>query len=111
MIDAIVVDTNVLVVANRKAEHASAECVLVCIGQLTAIQKREKMIAIDNMFHILNEYRRNCNSSGQPGVGDAFLKWLFRNMANPACCEQVPITQNGRKAPRFSAGDISPASR
>ena len=34
----------------------------------------------------------NLSLSGQPGAGDAFMKWVFQNQANESHCELVPIT-------------------
>jgi hypothetical protein len=58
-------------------------------------------IALDTSRLILREYMRNLSSSGQPGVGDAFLKWVHRNQNNPQRCEQVRITPSGDDPPSF----------
>lgn len=87
-----VVDTNVLIVANNKAPQASLECVLSCIEYLNNLRKSD-ILVIDNNWLIINEYRRKNSVSGQPGVGDAFLKWVLTNRTNSKHCEEVPITQ------------------
>lgn len=86
-----IVDTNVPVVANGRAEQVSIVCVLACAQQLQQITQQGKLI-LDNQWHILREYMRHLSPSGQPGVGDAFLKWVFNNIANPARIETVSIT-------------------
>ncbi len=86
-----VVDTNVAVVANGKTEQASPDCVLACFGWLNDIMKGQHMLVIDDSWHILGEYGKNLRSEGQPGAGDAFLKWVLVNRDNPRHCEQVPI--------------------
>ena len=43
-------------------------------------------------MRIFKEYRRLLSPSGQPGVGDAFFKWLWDNQANPKRCRQIGIT-------------------
>ncbi len=92
----LIVDTNVLVVANgRDTPQASSECVKNCITQLRAIQNHQFILVLDNRFLIIKEYRKNASDSGQPGLGDKFLKWLLINLANPRCCQQVPITPMG----------------
>lgn len=86
-----VVDTNVPVVANRSSKQASPECVKTCavrLGELT----REGQVVLDDKWLILKEYMAHLRSSGQPGVGDAFLKWVLTNLCNPKFCEQVAIT-------------------
>ena len=57
------------------------------------------ILRLDNDWHILGEYEGQLRSEGQPGVGDAFLKWVLNNRSNPARCRLVPITRldgNGR---------------
>lgn len=86
-----VVDTNVAVVANGRHPMASPECVKQCIKQLEGIRRRER-VAIDDGWRILGEYRKNLSESGQPGVGDRFLKWLLQNHANHQRCAKVTLT-------------------
>jgi hypothetical protein len=87
-----IVDTNVLIVANNKAPQASPECVLSCAQYLNNPRKSD-ILVIDSDWLIIGEYRRKNSDSGQPGVGDAFLKWVLTNRTNPKHCEQVHITQ------------------
>ena len=88
---AVVIDTNVLAVANDKAEQAGPDCVLACISALEQARKR-KLVVVDSGMRIFEEYRRNSSLAGQPGLGDVFLKWLWANQANPKHCAQVEIT-------------------
>jgi hypothetical protein len=87
-----IVDTNVLIVANHKAPQASPECVLSCVQYLNNLRKSD-ILVIDSDWLIIGEYQRKNSDSGQPGVGDAFLKWVLTNRTNPKHCEQVHITQ------------------
>lgn len=91
--NAVIIDTNVLQVANGRETQAPSECAMMCVEALTNAQ--QQIIALDNHWLILTEYKKNANTSGQPGVGDAFLLWLLRNQANPLHCEMVPITPLG----------------
>ena len=86
-----IVDTNVLVVANQKAPQASPTCVIACIQKLRQIQQ-EQILVIDDSWRILNEYKKQAYEVGQPGVGDAFLKWVLVNQANRDRCHPIPIT-------------------
>ncbi|GAB4421675.1 MAG: hypothetical protein Kow00106_18700 [Anaerolineae bacterium] len=86
-----IVDTNVPVVANRRSEQASLECVYACAHQLKQITREGKLV-LDDRWLILREYMRQLSPSGQPGVGDAFLKWVLNNIANPTRIEAVSIT-------------------
>jgi hypothetical protein len=88
-----VIDTNVLIVANnRESEQASPECVISCVRWLQRFEK-SGILVIDSNWLILKEYRRKVNQSGQPGVGDAFLKWILINRTNPQHCELVKLNQ------------------
>ncbi len=91
-----VIDTNVLIVANGNAEHASLDCLSHCIAALQ--EARQEIVVIDDSFRIFNEYQHEVSPSGQPGLGDAFLLWLLQNRANPLCCETVSLTPNDRNS-------------
>lgn len=92
----VIVDTNVPLVANRFS-HASEDCAEICADRLEQITKGEIKLALDyraldGQRYIIDEYRNKLNPSGQPGVGDAFLKWVEINWANDDCCDRVEIT-------------------
>ena len=89
MIEDVVVDTNVAVVANCQTEQASEMCIESCIDALQSF-RNEACFLVDDRNLILDEYRKHLKFSGQPGVGDAF--WLWDNQANEAHCRKVPIT-------------------
>jgi len=93
-LSSVVIDTNVLAVANRRAPQANAACVLACVERLLAIQ-REGRVSIDDGFRILYEYGGHASRSGQPGVGDAFFKWVHLNQGNPDRCDRVLIHPRG----------------
>lgn len=88
----VIVDTNVLNVANNKSHQAPPQCVINCISKLDDIKKGQ-ILVIDDKWRILNEYKKKVSSLGQPGMGDAFLKWVLTNQGNPNHCEQVSITE------------------
>ncbi len=87
----VIVDTNVPITANGDAEQASPACQLACITALRTIQAQRR-ISVDQTGLILQEYRRHLSPNGQPGLGDAFFKWLWNNQANPQVCVPVQIT-------------------
>lgn len=90
--NAFVVDTNVAVVANGRSEQASPGCVLTCVESLESI-KNDGIVVLDDGMRILHEYMKNLNMSGQPGVGDAFMKWVWSIQAVDDRCERVTIHQ------------------
>jgi len=91
----VVIDTNVLVVANGRHERAQAQCVEACIDALEGA--RRDPVVIDDSQLILDEYRRHCTLSGQPGLGDAFFKWLWSRQADPRHCRRVQITPHAKR--------------
>lgn len=88
---AVVVDTNVAMVASRLAPNADERCVGACIKRLYAIRNSGRLI-LDDRGLILREYTRNLGLSGQPGAGHAFAKWAHDHQAIPARVRQVFIT-------------------
>ena len=86
----VVIDTNVAVVANGKTEQAGPGCILNCIVRLRQVQN-ESRVLLDDKNLILTEYRNLLSFSGQPGLGDAFFKWLFDNQANPEHCRRIAV--------------------
>jgi hypothetical protein len=87
---AVVVDTNVAVVANQKTPQASPDCLQACLNALPRITEKG-IVVLDDAMHILKEYMDNLSLSGQPGLGDAFLKWVW-NHQGTVRCERVHIT-------------------
>ncbi len=88
-----VVDTNVTVVANGKADHVELKCMFTCIDSLEQIRKNHRLL-LDDKHLILKEYQKNLSPSGQPGPGDAFFKWVWDNQENPKYCQKVCVTPN-----------------
>ena len=88
----VVIDTNVLLVANQQHADVSTDCVTECVQRLQAMEKAGVTV-IDDGFRILGEYRHKTSLNSPKGVGDVFLKNLFRNLANPLRVEQVSLTE------------------
>jgi hypothetical protein len=91
----VVIDTNVAVAANGRNTHASVGCAAACARLLQSAMQSGSVV-IDDRRLILSEYLNNLRSIGQPGAGDAFLKWILINNANSARCVQISITETGR---------------
>ena len=94
-----VVDTNVPIVANRKSDM-SLDCALACVRALHEIMVSGR-IALDSGRIIIGQYMSHLLASGQPGVGDKFLKWVLTHQANPARCVSVPVTPKAGDPPSF----------
>jgi hypothetical protein len=97
----VVVDTNVPVVSNGKTPHVDVRCVKACIDELTIIREKQRIL-VDNRGLIFGEYRRRLSPSGQPGVGDAFFKWLWENQGNSEHCIAIPITPSDEDGENFA---------
>lgn len=88
---AVVVDTNVALTANGRAEQAGPDCQLACLNRLASV-KRAGRVVLDRTGLILDEYLKQQPHGSPRGAGDAFLVWVNDNQANPAMCELVDIT-------------------
>ncbi|PZO36983.1 MAG: hypothetical protein DCF19_20070 [Pseudanabaena frigida] len=87
-----IVDTNVLLVASKKASQASEICELACEKHLQNLMNAGVLV-IDSHWLIIKEYMHKNSQSGQPNAGDKFLKWVLLNHTNTDRCEKVSITQ------------------
>jgi hypothetical protein len=90
-----VVDTGVLVVANGRSVGVDWDCVRACVDALDAA--RRGVLVLDRGMLIFQEYQAYGSFSGQPGVGDAFFKWVVDNRYNEGACELVPITDHAER--------------
>ncbi len=88
-----IVDTNVILVANRQHADVSEDCIVSCAQRLQEIVS-DGRIAIDDAYRILNEYQNKTQPRVGKRPGDAFVKWLLRNNANPSRCDQVPLVDH-----------------
>jgi hypothetical protein len=89
----LVVDTNVILVANRQHADVSEMCILACAKRLQEIVTSGR-IAIDDGYRILKEYQNKTQPQVGKRPGDAFVKWLLRNNANPSRCDQVVLVEH-----------------
>ncbi|RKU18713.1 hypothetical protein C6501_02395 [Candidatus Poribacteria bacterium] len=90
--NAVIVDTNVLVIANGEADHASSDCIEHCRDRLEIILSRPEKVVIDDGWRILGEYDDNTKPNTRKGIGDLFVKTLMQNQGNPSICQIVHIT-------------------
>lgn len=88
----VVIDTNVLLVANRRHDGVSAPCIAACVQRLKSIRETDTVV-LDDGRRIISEYARNLQTTRQPGVGDEFIKWLAQNQANVDRVHQVPLDE------------------
>ncbi|MGA2657291.1 MAG: hypothetical protein ABSH34_07200 [Verrucomicrobiota bacterium] len=96
-----VVDTNVAVVANGRSGQAGDSLVEKCIDAILELAGRGGLV-LDDGGLIFDEYRQNLSLSGQPGTGDAFMKWVHDHQWNPGLCERRTITCLDEDGPDFN---------
>lgn len=89
----VVVDTNVILTANRQHADVSESCIVACAQRLYDVVAGGR-VAIDDDYRILKEYQNRTTPHVGKRPGDAFVKWLLRNNANPARCDQVKLLSN-----------------
>ena len=77
----VIIDTNVMVVANGKAAapQARCKCIIRCRARLAEILKGTEMILLDDKKRMIQEYKNNLNATGR-GHGDRFWQELVRRM-------------------------------
>lgn len=97
--DAVVIDTNVLLIANGSHAGSTQKCREICVESLLQRQ-RAGVVVIDEAYRILEEYSHKTRPNQPKGVGDAFLKWLLQNQANGMRVHRVTIHQTS--ADRFA---------
>ncbi len=93
------VDTNVPKTANLaidpdKIPNELIGCVDACIEAVEHVVKKGGLV-IDEGGEIFTEYRRQLSMSGQPGVGDSFMKWVNDNQWGFPQEDRVVISKDG----------------
>lgn len=88
---AVVIDTNVLLVAEGLSDF-SRLCQAKC-GSLLRTVQREQTVVLDRGREILTEYGQKLKErKGQRGLGYEFWKWLVNARLSHARCETVVLT-------------------
>jgi hypothetical protein len=91
-----VVDTNVILVANRQHADVGEACVVACTRYLQALMT-DGRVAIDDAYRLLTEYQHKTTPHAGNRAGDAFVKWLLRNNANSRRCDQVRLVEHAER--------------
>ena len=116
----VVMDTNVPMIANLSAHlnlysDIPDSCIRESIRQIKNVTEKSYCLVIDDAGEIFREYRNNLSLKGQPGVGDAFAKWVNDHQWNTSKVDRVQITQNGSSYKEFPAhhelNDFDPSDR
>jgi hypothetical protein len=99
------VDTNVPKKANMATDPSNipddlTHCVFACIEAIDNVIKKGGLV-LDAGDEIFDEYRHQLSMSGQPGVGDRFMKWVHDNRWTFPAEDRVIITKNGQSYDEF----------
>ena len=90
--EAVIVDTNVTVIANDTDDDGRQDCSERCQDRLQQIVDQHEKVIVDDKWRILGEYEDNVNPNARKGIGDLFVKTLLQNLGNPDVCTMVSIT-------------------
>ena len=97
---AIVIDTNVLVVADGKAPQMSDACLNECLIRLERVKAKEQVV-LDDAWMIMGEYQKNLTPNQSPTPGSAFLKWLLQVESVEEHVSRVTLTPLDREQTLF----------
>lgn len=100
-----IVDTNIPISANMANRPDSIpeelrECVLTCIECVEHVVENGGLV-IDDNGEIFDEYRTGLSLSGQPGVGDRFVKWVHDHQWVATSINRITITRQGESYREF----------
>lgn len=110
--DAVIVDTNVIVIAND-TDDKRKDCRDHCQDRLQRIIDKGQKVVVDDRWRIFGEYRDNTHPNTRKGIGDLFVKRLLQNLGNPNICTMVhitPLVENGTDFVEFPNDDNALAS-
>ena len=93
-------DTNVAMTANGANADVSRSCIAAS-GRVLHSVTTSGHVFVDDGGRIVAEYRANLSARGQPGPGDAFLKWLLTHEWGGQRVTRVPITAKDQDADDF----------
>jgi hypothetical protein len=98
---AVVIDTNVLLVADGQGKHMSDACRIECEARLKGVQANEQTV-LDEGWHILGEYHHKLNPNQSPTPGSAFIKWLLQRQGMQQHVSWVSITSTNAEKTKFA---------
>lgn len=92
----VVIDTNVLLVAEGMHADVSDECVAACSQRLGLVMKTTTVV-IDDNYRVLGEYQNKLSGARGKKAGAVFLKWLMQNQANPKHVARVTLAETAKE--------------
>lgn len=102
-----VVDTNVATTANGANSSAPITCVAASAKALQSVMNSGHVF-VDDSGLIVSEYRSNLEAKGEPGPGDAFLKWILTHEWGGVQVTRVAITPKPHDNEDFNELTVPP---
>lgn len=103
-----VIDTNVPKVANLalsdNKNKVPEDCILACVEAVESVTDNRNLV-LDAGNEIFDEYRQQLSMKGQPGVGDAFMKWVHDTRWSLPEDQRVAITAKDESYEEFPRHD------
>jgi hypothetical protein len=88
-----IIDTNVFITANgRNVPQVASSGTLKCFAFVKSLFT-DTTVSVDSNEEIFHEYFQHMNWSGEPGIGDNFVSWLYYNQEDKKVCEKVSIRE------------------
>jgi hypothetical protein len=103
-----VIDTNVATTANGANDGAPQDCVAASAKALHAVMSLGHVF-LDEGGRIVEEYRANLSAKGEPGPGDAYLRWLLTHEWGGKRVTRVKITPKAHDDDDFDELPSPPA--
>ena len=115
MTERVVVDANVLIVANKRDDTpADLKCEEACIELLLEATKERKTVLLDTSELIMDEYEAYCRYSREPEVGDRFFKFLHDHQWSETSIIRIQIQETSNADGGFAnlpPNDLDPNDR
>lgn len=92
----LVIDTNIILVANGQHSEVSPSCVINCVLALQEVIRSRKLV-LDESFLILQEYLNKTQPKKGNRPGDAFVKWALNNRSNSKHVETVTLVKHNER--------------
>ena len=111
--DAVIVDTNVIVIADNTDDDERKNCRERCQDRLQQIldphiRDQRETVVVDDRWRIFEEYKHHVDPNTRKGIGAIFVKTLMQNLKNPEICTTVhitPLAGNGTDFEEFPNAD------
>jgi len=93
----VIIDTNVILVANDKHQDVVDDCKDKCVIFLGAVQRNKVTLLLDKAGEIMQEYRKNLQSENRPyDIGARFWIYIAQNQGRPEIVNFVELDKDSQ---------------